>query len=213
MTDRLTFFHAPQSRSTGVAVLLDELGAPHDLHVLDLKAGEQRRPAFLAVNPMGKVPAIRHGTAVVTEQVALYLYLADLFPDAGLAPPIGHPDRGPYLRWLAFYGSCFEPAAVDRAMKREPAARGTSPYGTFDLTFDTLTAQLRAGPYLLGERLSAADVLWGSALHWTTQFGLIPERPEVTAYVERITSRPAYQAAQARDAALVAARTREHPAP
>ena len=179
MTEPMTFFHAPQTRSSGVAVLLEELEAPHTVRLVDMKAGEQRGPDFLAVNPMGKVPAIRHGDALVTEQVAIYLYLADLFPTAGLAPAIADRDRGPYLRWLAFYGSCFEPAVVDRAMKREPGSPAMSPYGSFDAMFDTLTAQLRAGPYLLGPRLSAADVLWGTALHWTTMFGLLPERPAI----------------------------------
>ncbi len=205
MADALTFFHGPQSRSGGVAVLLEELGAPHTVHLVDLKKGEQRAPAFLAVNPMGKVPAIRHRDALVTEQVAIYLYLADLFPAAGLTPGIGDPDRGPYLRWTAFYGSCFEPALVDRAMKREPARAATSPYGTFETMFDTLISQLRAGPYLMGERMTAADILWGTALTWTTRFGLLPERPEVAAYVERITSRPAFKTAAARDAEDAAA--------
>lgn len=207
MTEPMTFFHAPQTRSSGVAVLLEELEAPHTVRLVNMKAGEQRGPDFLAVNPMGKVPAIRHGDALVTEQVAIYLYLADLFPTAGLAPAIADRDRGPYLRWLAFYGSCFEPAVVDRAMKREPGSPGMSPYGSFEAMFDTLTAQLRAGPYLLGPRLSAADVLWGTALHWTTMFGLLPERPEVTAYVERITSRPAFRTAAARDAEIAAAQS------
>ncbi len=201
----LTFFHAPQSRSDRVAVLLEELRAPHVVRLVNLKAGEQRQPAFLAVNPMGKVPAVLHGGALVTEQVAIYLYLADLFPAAGLAPALGDPDRGPYLRWLAFYGSCFEPAVVDRAMKREPARPAASPYGTFDDMFDTLTAQLRAGPYMLGQRLSAADLLWGSALARVTLFGLLPERAEVGDYVRRVTARPAFATAQARDAEVVAA--------
>ena len=116
-TDRITLYYSPQTRATGTRVLLEELGAPYDLHVLNMKAGEQRRPAYLAVNPLGKVPAIRHGEALVTEQVAIYIYLADLFPQAGLAPALDDVRRGPYLRWIAFYGSCFEPALTDRAMK------------------------------------------------------------------------------------------------
>jgi glutathione S-transferase len=110
---RVTFFHAPQSRSGGTRALLEELGADYDLHPLNLKNGEQRQSAYLAINPMGKVPAIRHGDALITEQPAVYIYLADLYADAALAPPIGDPLRGPYLRWLVFYGSCFEPAVTD----------------------------------------------------------------------------------------------------
>jgi len=155
---RVTLFHSPNTRSTGVLTLLEELGVDYDLHVLNTKRGEQRQAEYLAVNPMGKVPAIRHGDALVTEQGAVFLYLADLYPQAGLAPPIGDPLRGPFLRWLFFYGSSFEPALVDRAMKREPAPASTSPYGDWDTMLGTLTGQLAQGPYLLGDRFSAADV-------------------------------------------------------
>jgi glutathione S-transferase len=203
--DTLTLFHAPMSRSTGVLVLLEELQAPHRLHVLDLKAGTQRDPAFLAVNPMGKVPAILHGGALVSEQAAIYLYLADQFPAAGLAPPIGDPLRGPYLRWMVFYGSCFEPAIVDRAMKRDAPPRQMSPYGDSEAVLATLDRQLAAGPYLLGDRFSAADVLWGMALGWTTAWKLVPETPAITAYLARINARPAMARAKARDAELAAA--------
>ncbi len=117
---RVTLYHSPNTRSTGALILLEELGAPYDLHVLNMKAGEQRQPAYLAVNPMGKVPALKHGDALVTEQVAVYLYLADLFPEAGLAPPIGDPLRGPYLRWMVFY------AASLRAGRRRPRQPSTT---------------------------------------------------------------------------------------
>src|SRR5271156_1513084 len=130
-TDTITLFHAPNTRSTGTRILLEELGAPYDLRVLNMKAGEQRQPAFLAVNPLGKVPAILHGDVLVTEQVAIYLYLADLFQGAGLTPLLGDKRRGPYLRWMTFYAACFEPAVVDRAMKREPGSAMMSPYGDF----------------------------------------------------------------------------------
>ena len=201
---QLTFFHSPNSRSAGTRILLEELGAPYELVALDMKAGQTRAPGYTAINPMGKVPAIVHQGALITEQPAVFIYLADLFPEAGLAPAIGDPLRGPYLRWLVFYGSCFEPALVDRAMKREPAPPATSPYGDFDTMFKTLTDQLAAGPYLLGERFSAADVLWGTALNWTTRFQLVPATPVIQAYVERVISRPAAVKAQALDAALAA---------
>jgi glutathione S-transferase len=167
-----------------------------------MKAGEQREPAYLAINPMGKVPAVTHGDALVTEQVAVFLYLADLFPKAGLAPAIGDPLRGPYLRWMAFYGSCFEPALIDRAQKREPASPSMSPYSDYDTMLKTLTDQLGKGPYLLGERFSAADVLWGTALSWTVKFGLVPELPVIKAYMDRVNTRPAVLRARARDAEL-----------
>jgi glutathione S-transferase len=202
----VTLFHAPQSRSGGALVLLEELGADYELHVLDLKKGEQRQPAYLAINPMGKVPAIRHEGALVTEQGAVYAYLADLYPEAGITPAIGDALRGPYLRWLFYYGSSFEPALIDRSLKREPAPPSTSPYGDYETMLKTLTDQLATGPYLLGERFTAADVLWGTALRWTTMFKLVPETPTITAYVALVTSRPAVARAAAIDAGILAAR-------
>lgn len=197
----LTLFHNPQSRSAGVRVLLEALQAPYEIRLMDFKTGAQRSPEFLAVNPMGKLPTVRHGEAVVTEQVAIYLYLADLFPAVGLAPALDDPQRGPYLRWMAFYGSCFEPALIDRAMKREPADPSTSPYGDFDTMLGTLAGQLERGDYLLGDRMTAADILWGSALRWTTEFGMVPALPVFTAYIARVCAHPAFARAMALDAA------------
>jgi glutathione S-transferase len=209
MNHAITLFHAPHSRSGAARILLEELGAPYSLQVLNLKAAETRSPAYLERNPMGKVPAVLveqdAGDALVTEQVAVMIYLADLFPDAGLAPGLGDPLRGPYLRWMAFHGACFEPAIVDLAMKREPAPPSMSPYGDYDTMLATLASQLRAGPWLLGERFSSADILWGYALGWTTAFKLVPELPEVVAYIARLNARPAVQKVAALDAELVAA--------
>jgi len=201
---QVTFFHSPNTRSTGALVLLDELGADYKLHALNMKAGEQRKPDYLAINPMGKVPAIRHGDALVTEQAAVFMYLADLYPEAGLAPAMGDPLRGPYLRWMVYYGSCFEPAVVDKAMKREPAPSSTCPYGDYDTMLKTLTDQLEKGPYLLGEKFTAADVLWGMALGWTTMFKLVPELPVIKAYIDRVNARPSVARARAKDADLAA---------
>ena len=203
----ITLFHSPNTRSAGALILLEELGCAYELHVLDMKRGEQREAAYLAVNPMGKVPAVLHGDALVTEQAAVFMYLADLFPEAGLAPAIGDPLRGPYLRWLVYYGSCFEPALVDRAMKREPAAPSMCPYGDYDTMLKTLTDQLARGPYLLGQRFSAADVLWGTALTWTTMFKLVPELPVIVDYMARVNARPAVARARQKDAELAAAQT------
>ena len=205
MDRKLTLYHAPNSRSGAARFLLEELGVPYELHVLNFKKNEQRAPAYLAINPMGKVPAIRHGDALVTEQAAVLMYLADLFPQAGLAPALDDPLRGPYLRWMVYYGSCFEPAATDLAMKREPAPPMMCPYGDYDTMLATVTGQLRAGDYLLGDRFSAADVLWGTALTWMTMFKLVPELPEIMAYVERVKARPAAQRAARADAELAAA--------
>ena len=203
-TDTLVFFHAPNTRSSGTRILLEELSAPHELRVVNMKAGEQRRPTFLAVNPMGKVPAILHRGALVTEQAAIFIYLADLFPKAGLAPAPDDRLRGPYLRWLVYYGSSFEPAVVDRALKREPAPPAMSPYGDYDTMLKTLTDQLAKGPYLLGDRMTAADVLWGTALAWTTAFKIVPELPVIMDYVKRVGARPSVAKVKAEDARLSA---------
>jgi glutathione S-transferase len=200
----LALYHSPWTRSTGVRILLEELGAPYEMRVINRKAGEQRGEEYRRVNPLGKVPAIDHDGAIVTEQVAIYIYLADAFPERGLAPPIGDALRGPYLRWLAFYGSAFEPALVDHYLKHEPAPPAMSPYGTYDEVIGLLSAQLAAGPYLLGERFTAADVLWGTALGWTTQFKLVPERPEFMRYVSLVNERPAAKKVSAEDQELAA---------
>ena len=202
---RITLYHAPQTRSTGALILAEELGADVDVVTLDLRAGEQRAPAFLAVNPMGKVPALLDGDALVTEQVAIFLFLAERFPERGLAPAVGDALRGPYLRWMAFYGSAFEPACVDRALKREPGAASMSPYGDFDTVLRTVTDQLGRGSYLLGERFTAADVLWAGALNWITLFGIVEKTPVISAYLDRVTSRPAFAAVAARDGETAAA--------
>ncbi|RXR08547.1 glutathione S-transferase family protein [Pseudoxanthomonas composti] len=202
MSDRhITLFHAIPSRASGVLTLLEELGADYEVKLLDLKAGDNLKPDYLAVNPMGKVPAILHQGALVTEQVAIFIYLGDLYADAGLAPAIGDPLRGPYLRWLAFHGSCFEPALIDKALKREPAPRGMSPFVDADTVMQVVQDQLAAGDYLLGERFTVADVLWGSALGWLVGFGLVQATPEIARYLQRVTTRPAFERARQLDAA------------
>jgi glutathione S-transferase len=198
-------YYVPQSRAALTRVLLEELGAPYELRLLDMRAGEQRQPAYLAVNPMGKVPAISHRGQIVTEQVAIFLYLADAFPEAGLAPALTDPLRGPYLRWMIFYASCFEPAVTDRSMQHEPPPPSRSGYGDFDTMFRTLTAQLEKGPFILGERFTAADILWGGVLTWVSMLDLIPKAPAVEAHVARHAARPSVQRARAKDAELIAA--------
>ena len=199
----IILFHNPQSRSAGVRILLEELNADYSVHLLNLQAGETRKPEYLAINPMGKIPAIKHGDVVVTEQAAVYMYAAELYPEAKLSPAIGDPLRGPYLRWMVFYGSCFEPALTDRSMNREPPPAGRSPYGDYDTMLGTVTKQLTKGPWLLGGTFTAADVLWGAALTWITGFKLVPELPEIKAYIERFNARPAVARSRAKDAELL----------
>jgi glutathione S-transferase len=177
-------YHAPMTRSSGTVVLLEELKADYALKVLNMKAGEQRGAAYLAVNPMGKVPAITHNGVLVTEQGAIYAYLGDLYPEAGMTPAIGDPLRGPYLRWLFFYGSCFEPAITDKFNKITPDER-SSPYGSYEAVIRTITDQLAKGPYLVGEKKTVADVLWSGALAWITMFGLVEKTPLIEGYIQR----------------------------
>jgi glutathione S-transferase len=184
--------------------LLEELGAAFEPCVIDFRSNEQLSPEYRAINSMGKVPAIRHDGVVVTETVAIFIYLADLYRDAGLAPALDDPDRGPYLRWLVFYAACFEPAIGDRAMKREPAPRAQSPYADYETTVAAIEQALQPGPWLLGERFSAADVLWGNALRWVTGFGMVEATPAIADYIARVMARPAEQRALAADEVLAA---------
>lgn len=201
---RITLYHAPQTRSTGVLFLLEELGVPYELKVLDRQKGENHRPEFLAINPLGKFPTLVHNGTIVTEQVACHLYLADLFPEKGLAPGLNEPHRGAYLRWMAYEGSSFEPAVTDRAMQHEPADPATMLYGTFDKMQNTLFSQIAKGPYLLGDQLYAVDLFWGMALKWCRQFGLVDTTPVVDDYIERIISRPAFIRVEEQDQRLAA---------
>jgi glutathione S-transferase len=204
MNRRVTFYHSPNTRSGGTLALLNELGAEFDLVDINMAAGDQRKPDYLAINPMGKVPAIAHQGALITEQVAVFIYLGDLWPEAGMTPAAGDPLRGPYLRWLAIYGSCFEPALVDKAMKREPAAPSTSPYGDFDTLMRTISDQVARGPWLFGERFTVADVLWGNGLNWAMKFGLVPETNAFRTYADRVFNRQAAVKARAFDDELAA---------
>ncbi len=186
--------------------MLEEIGEPYDLHLLSLKKEENRDPAYLAINPMGKVPALKHGDVVVTESAAICLYLGDAFPQAGLTVPIGDPRRGPFLKWLFFGPSCLEPAMTDRAFKRvEPPPRAALGYGDYDTTMDAVVQAVEPGPYLLGERFSAADVVIGSTLRWGMLFKIVPERAEFLAYTVRLTERPAFKRVQQKDEQLAAA--------
>lgn len=199
---QITLFHCPQTRSSGVLALLEELGAPYKLHVLNMSTAEHRQSAYLAINPMGKVPALLHGDALITEQVAIGIYLGDLFPEAGMTPAIGDALRGPYLRWYVFYAACLEPALVDKALKRAPGPVAMTPYGDIDSAVNTAVAQLSKGPWLLGEKFTCADVLWGSALTWMTGFGIIEAVPPIKAYIDRWNARPSVKAVAEIDSGL-----------
>ncbi|MGV1014816.1 MAG: glutathione S-transferase family protein [Methyloceanibacter sp.] len=202
----LTLYHAAPSRSSIVRWMLEELGEPYDLHLLNLAKSEQYEPDYLAINPMGKVPALKHDDVVITEAAAICTYLADAFPDAKLNVPIGDPRRGTYLKWLFYGPSCMEPAVTDRAFPRkEEPRRGVLGYGDYDTVMNVVAKAVDPGPYLLGEQFTAADVIVGAQLRWGMMFDLIPKRPEFVAYLGRLEQRPALQRAVAKDQALAAA--------
>ena len=204
----LVHYHAPNTRSSAVLWLFEELGNPaHERNVLSLANGDHKTPGYMAINPMGKVPAITYGGTVITEAAAIALFLADLFPDAGLAPKADDPRRGTYLRWIVFNQAAVEPAVTDLALKREPGSPAMMSYGTYDATIDALTGALAKGPYILGETFSAADVIIGSGVRWMLMFKLLPQRAEFTSYTERLLARPALQRALAKDKELAAAQT------
>jgi glutathione S-transferase len=203
---KLALYHAAPSRSSVVRWMLEELGEPYDIHLLSLAKGEQSAPGFLAVNPMGKVPTLKHGNAVITEAAAICTYLADEFPNARLNIPVGDPRRGPYLKWLFFSPSCIEPAVTDRAFPRkEEPRRAMLGYGDFDTVMNVVAKAVEPGPYLMGEQFTAADVVVGSMVRWGMMFDLLPKRPEFVAYVGRLEQRPALQRANALDQELAAA--------
>jgi glutathione S-transferase len=203
---KLTLYHAAPSRSSITRWMLEEIGEPYDIHLLSLNKGDNRAPDYLAVNPMGKVPALKHGDVVITEAAAICTYLADEFPRAKLNVPVGDPRRGVYLKWLFFGPSCIEPAMIDRAAPRkEEPRRAMLGYGDFDTVMDVVAKAVSKRPYLLGDQFTAADVVIGSGLRWGMLFKLMPERPEFLAYVGRLASRPALQRSEAQDKELAAA--------
>jgi glutathione S-transferase len=199
----LTLYHASPSRSSIVLWMLEEVGQPYDIKLLKLSAGDNLTPDYLALNPMGKVPALKHGDTVITEVAAICTYLADEFPQAKLNIPVGTPKRGVYLKWLFFGPGCMEPAVIDRAAPRkEEARRAMLGYGDFDTTMNVVAKAVARGPWLMGEQFTAADVVIGSNIRWGTIFKLIPERKEFTDYSARIAARPAAQRAEAKDKEL-----------
>jgi glutathione S-transferase len=199
-------YHAAPSRSSIALWMLEETGEPYDIKLIKLSAGDNLKPDYLAVNPMGKVPALKHGDAAITEVAAICTYLADEFPAKKLNVPVGTPRRGVYLKWLFFGPSVIEPAMTDRAFPRKEAPRASAVgWRDFDTVLDIVAKALAPGPYLMGEAFTAADVVIGSGLRYGMMFKLIPERKEFADYVARLTARPAAQRAAAKDKELSAA--------
>jgi glutathione S-transferase len=201
----LTLYHASPSRSSVALWMLEEIGEPYDIKLLKLNAGDNMKPDYLAINPMGKVPALKHGDTIITEVAAICTNLADEFPGKKLNIPVGSPKRGVYLKWLFFGPGCVEPAVIDRAAPRkEEARRAMLGYGDFDTTMNVVAKAVERGPWLMGDQFTAADVVIGANIRWGTIFKLIPERKEFLDYSARIAARSAAQRAEAKDQELAA---------
>ncbi len=205
MTDELVFYTNPMSRGRIVRWMLEETGQPYRTELLDY-ATTMKAPAYLAINPMGKVPALRHGDAVVTETAAICAYLADAFPDAGLAPPPGDRRRGAYYRWLFFAAGPLEAAVTNKALGVEvPAGRERMVgYGCFADVMNAVEGALAADGYLAGDRFTAADLYLGSQLGFGMMFGTIEKRPAFERYWTRLAARPAAVRAKEIDDAAMA---------
>jgi glutathione S-transferase len=193
MTDELVLYTNPMSRGTIAHWMVEEVGVAYRLELLRFDKGEHKRAEFLAINPMGKVPTLVHGKTVVTEAAAICTYLADAFPQAGLAPQLNDPARGTYLRWLFFGAGCVEPALVDRSSARPEVRSSTLGYGSYDDTLNALQFALTPGPFILGDTFSAADVYIGAEIGWGLMTKSLEARPRFIEYSERCKARPAYQ--------------------
>lgn len=204
MTDEIVFYTNPMSRGRIVRWMLEEVGRPYRTVVVDYAA--MKSPDYLAINPMGKVPAITHRGIVVTECAAICAYLADAFPHAGLAPSTDDPLRGPYYRWMFFAAGPVEAAVTAKSLGLLPPTDKSAMvgYGSFDQVVDGLEHALDKSPWLLGDQFTAADVYVGSQIAWGLMFKSLPARPAFQAYAERISSRPAAVRARAIDDALIA---------
>jgi glutathione S-transferase len=194
MSEELVFYHNPLSRGRMVHWMLEEVGVPYRIELLSFEKAEHKKPAFLAVNPMGKIPAIVHRGAVVTECGAIIMYLADAYPAAKLAPAIDDPARAPYLRWMFFGQGCIEPALIDRMLSRPSGDKpGALSYGSYEDMLHTTEKALTPGPYILGDRFSAVDVYVGSQLAFGMMTKSLVPQPIFQNYVNRLFERPAYK--------------------
>ncbi|GLS44060.1 glutathione S-transferase family protein [Methylobacterium brachythecii] len=205
----LVLYTNPMSRGRIARWMLEEVGQPYRTEILDFRGGH-KSPAYLAINPMGKVPAIVHDGTVVTECAAICAYLADAFPQAGLAPASGSQARGDYYRWLFFAAGPLEAAVVNKVLKvhvpDDPQMRGMVGYGSLEAVLETIDGAVSRTEYLAGDRFSAADLYVGAHLGWGMQFGTIPKRPSFEAYAGRLYGRLAAVRAREIDDALIAER-------
>jgi glutathione S-transferase len=193
----MQLYWSPRSRSFTALWLMEETGQPYERVLTDISTGAQKTPEYLAINPMGKVPALKDGDATLAEAAAICAYVVERYPEAKLAPPLGDPLRAKYLYWLFFGPSCIEPAMVQIATKIEmsPVSAG---WGEATRVFNVLDAALAKGPWILGDSFSAADIVIGAGLNFVVRlFKMVPSRPSFDAYLDRCAVRPAFQRAGA----------------
>ena len=194
----ITLYHAPKTRSFGVLWLLEELGVPFELKRLDFEKNEHKAPAFLKLNPFGKVPTVGDGKAVLTERAAICAYLADTYGLGTLAPKLDDPSRPEYLRWMFFSVGVMESVFLAKFMHLDvPAAQ--APWGTFETANAVIDSQVARGDYMLGKQFTAADVMMGTMVRWGLMWDLVAG-PHLKGYVDRIESRDAFKRALAIDA-------------
>jgi glutathione S-transferase len=197
----ITLYHHPYSRAANVVWMLEEVGVPYELRFVDIMTGAQKAPDIVALNPMGKLPILVDGEAVVSESAAIALYLADRYSLGKLAPALDDPKRGTYLRWSLFAPSVIEPGSAAKAANWEFKA-GSVGWGKHEDMLEAMEFALKNGPFLLGETFSMADVIFGGTLGYMLQFGMMEKRPSFTAYAERVGARPAAQKAKAINEAI-----------
>ncbi|MEZ5763218.1 MAG: glutathione S-transferase family protein [Xanthobacteraceae bacterium] len=191
----IKIYWAPRTRSFTTLWMMEETGQPYERVLIDTSAGAQKSPDYLAINPMGKVPALKDGDATMAEAAAICAYVADRYPAARLAPPVGDPARAKYLYWMFFAPSCIEPAIMQIFTKLEVPASSAG-WGDATQVFDVLDQAVAKGPWLLGDDFSAADVVIGSGLNYAIRlFKMVPARPSFDRYLDRCAARPAFQRA------------------
>ena len=188
-------YWSPRSRSFSGLWILEETGQPYERVLTDISTGAQKKPEYLTINPMGKVPALKDGDVSIAEAAAICAYVAERYPEARLAPPVGDPRRAKYLQWLFFGPSCIEPALIQIFTKLE-VPTSTAAWGNATQVFDVLDKVLEKGPWILGDDFSAADVVIGSGLNFAIRlFKMVPARPSFDRYLDACAARPAFQRA------------------
>lgn len=197
----ITLYHHPFSRATGSLWALEEVGVDYELQQVDMPAGAHKKPDILKLNPMGKLPILTDGDLVVTEAGAIALYVADRYSPGELAPALDDPARGTYLRWSLFAPSVIEPGSMAKASGWE-FKEGSAGFGNHDSMLNAMESALANGDFILGDRFSMADVIFGGTLRFMLRFKMVEARPAFTAYAERLATRPAQQRAEAKNAAI-----------